>query len=94
MKSFNIDNFVKIKLTSYGLSILNDYHNRVRKSHPEIGEFTFPPKDERGYIGMPLNQIMQIFGPYLGRTDAKVFESEILFDEEYLKDLPDSHKRY
>ncbi len=65
MKSFNINNCVRIRLTPFGITILKIEHENAHSKVPFIGEFNPPDVDEDGYCEMQLWKVMQVFGEYM-----------------------------
>ena len=84
MKEFNINYYVKIKLTEAGIAILKNRHDSILKS---TGEFKNPEVDENGYTEMQMCDVMYVFGKYMysGNTNPP-FETTIAISEEYLKE--------
>ena len=94
MKEFNINDYVKIKLTEAGIAILKNRHDSILKDfagNPEalktLGEFKNPEVDENGYTEMQMWAVMQVFGKYMYNGNPKLpFETTIAISEEYLKE--------
>lgn len=45
---FNINDYVNVKLTPFGLSVLQRHHEELRKVGPSVGKFKPPAIDEKG----------------------------------------------
>ena len=92
MKTFNINEPVKVKLTEEGIRILENRHNNLLNQYsdkPEVrkilGEFKTPEVDENGYSSFQLWELMNIFGSYMYNGNPKVpFEMTIAISDEYL----------
>lgn len=85
MKEFNVNDYVKIKLTDAGIAILKSRHDDILK--PYVGEFKTPQVDENGYTQMQMWEVMQVFGNYMYNGNPNIpFETNIAISEEYLKD--------
>lgn len=75
---FNVNNWVKVKLTDRGFDILRLQHEVLRLSVPSIGEFRSPEVDSDGYSKFQLWCFMQDFGPHVGLGIEMPFDSEII----------------
>ena len=90
MKDFNINNYVKIKLTDEGLKILETQHNEMlKKLTPEtaknIGPFRVPEVDQEGYSQIKLWELMHLFGNYMRNGNLNLpFENIIQIPDQYL----------
>jgi len=87
MKSFNINDTVKVKLTEAGRNILRDRHDEAYSSVPQFiekPEYKLPEVDSNGYTKFQLHELMNIFGGSLYNW-ALPFETTILFRNEDLK---------
>ena len=72
MKSFNMNEYVGVKLTPVGIEALREKHERLLKSVSDnpivsktIGEFTPPETDEKGYTFMQMYKMMNAFGSFM-----------------------------
>lgn len=91
MKEINFNAAVKVKLTDFGVAILKNRHEEIKKAYESaipdyMNEFTINI-DENGYTEFRLWELAQIFGPYLG-----IGENNVPFDNDvciYEKDLTD-----
>ena len=83
MQKFNINNYVKIKLTEEGINIL-------KKEHQDILEYYNNNVDKNGYVQMKLMEVMNIFGEYCHLGNPNVpFETDIVITLEYTEDKID-----
>jgi hypothetical protein len=82
MKTLNINSYVRIKLTTFGIEKLKENHERLYKQFPSIGKFIPPKVDKDGFYQMQLWEVMNTFGKYLynGSTDLP-FEMNIQIDD-------------
>lgn len=82
MKTLNINNYVRIKLTKFGIEKLKKNHEDLRKKFPTVGEFTPPKVDKDGFCEMQLWEVMNIFGEDLFNGSINLpFETNIQIDE-------------
>ena len=91
-KFFNINNYVKVKLTEEGLKILKSQYNEMLnrmapQARKSMGPFKKPKTDKKGYSEFQLWELMQHFGSYMFNGNMNPpFESTIKISEEYLVD--------
>ena len=87
MKEFNINSFVNVKLTDFGIDILNQYNESLAQIHPKARKLEIQV-DENGYTSFQLAELMQIFGQYLfeSSTAPIPFEPTIIISEQELKE--------
>jgi len=79
---FNMNNYVKVKLTPYGLSILKQQHDELESQSPKIGPFKPPSVDADGWTQLQAWSLIQIFGPHISIGMNNVpFETEIEIEE-------------
>jgi len=78
---FNINDYVKVKLTNYGLSILEAQHNELHSYFSNQQPFEPPKTDENGYTKFQLWHLMQTFGPHIGASLINPFETDIIICE-------------
>jgi repressor LexA len=77
---FNVNGYVWVKLTPAGLKILENAHNWLRASFPNLPEFTPPETDSDGFTKYQLWSLMNDFGQYM-RLGGKIpFETEVFFE--------------
>lgn len=83
MKTLNVNNYVRIKLTKFGFEKLKKNHEDLRKRYPTIiGEYTPPKVDEDGFCEMQLWEVMNTFGEDLFNGSINLpFETNIQIDE-------------
>jgi len=82
MLEFNINNYVKVKLTKVGIKELEKQHNELAKYFPKIGLFVPPKIDENGYSSFQLHTLMSKFGNIMSLCSATPFETTILICNE------------
>ena len=89
MKSFNINNTVKVKLTEVGKQMLEQDHNKFWSSHGNLNEHPYkPPKeDEDGYVEFQLWSLMYQLGKYHILGCELPIDTVILIDENDLRDV-------
>ena len=94
MKSFNINNTVKVKINRQGIEQWVRYYTSLGCDEKEIREHTVMPHiDKDGYAEIELHQLANIFGPHLyqgnnGKDNTNPFDSmNILIDEKDLTDV-------
>ncbi len=100
MKEFNINDYVKVKLTETGEQILKLYSIndakgcRNPKEAMEIIAKSYNSQlDKDGYLQIQFRELMQIFGPFLSLIGDIPFESSIVrIDDKDLVDIPDESK--
>ena len=82
MKTLNINSYVRIKITSFGIEKLKKNHEILRKEFPLLGEFTPPEVDEDGFFEMQLWEVMNTFGEDLHNGNMNLpFSPDIQIDE-------------
>lgn len=91
-KTFNINSFVKVKLTEEGIRILEyQYNERLKEMSPQIrktmGHFKKPRVDKKGYSEFQLWELMHHFGNYMYNGNMNPpFDMNIKISEKYLMD--------
>jgi hypothetical protein len=87
MKSFNINETVKVRLTKYGKELHKkqwvDFWNSVGRLNEN--PYTPPEEDENGYVQFQMWDLMEKFGNHCGLCRELAFETVILIDEKDLK---------
>ena len=88
MKSFNINETVKVRLTKFGKELHKKQWEDFWSSIGRLDEFPYvhPKEDENGYVEFQLWSLMQQFGDYCSLSKELPFETVILTDEKDLKD--------
>ena len=87
---FNINNYVKVKLTDYGVSVLKKHHDArnlesLALGGEGLGEFELKV-DQDGYYVTQLWKLMSIFGNHMFYGGNISFETNvILVDGEVLE---------
>lgn len=74
---FNINNWVKVKLTQKGLVILKHQHDLLKLSIPSLGEFETPDVDSDGYTSFQMWYLMDMFGAYIHLGAEPPFETGV-----------------
>lgn len=85
-KTFNINDYVYIKLTEYGKEL---YYNRDVKLNESYGREIIPPKhpevDSEGYTKMQMWEFISLYGEHTSVGCILPFEVEMQFEEKDLK---------
>jgi hypothetical protein len=77
---FNVNEYVRVKLTECGLKLLREDHARWKALYPSsFGEFTPPKTDADGWSEWQLWCLMARFGEYITMGMTAPFETEIEF---------------
>ena len=92
MKSFNINETVKVRLTEFGKQMLEKDHIEFWSAQGAGGmldKFPYePPKeDEDGYVKFQLWSLMYQLGRYCNLGSVLPFDTVILIDEKDLGDV-------
>lgn len=75
----NINAYVKVKLTKYGIEELERQHNELKKQFPNLKEFTPPETEGDGYSKFQLWALMRDLGHMLILgSDTLPFHTNIL----------------
>ena len=87
MKSFNINETVKVRLTKYGKELHKQQWEDFWNSVGRLKEFPYTPpiEDENGYVQFQMWDLMEKFGNHCGLCKELAFETVILIDEKHLK---------
>lgn len=72
---FNINNYVKVKLTDFGREIHSDWWNSLDSSW--MRPYRSPTEDAEGYSVWQLWHLMEIFGEHIHLGGKNPFETEI-----------------
>lgn len=77
---FNINDYVKVKLTDLGKEILRNQHKILYKKLPKecYAEYQEPKEDENGYSKWQLWGLMSHFGNILYNGCKLPFETDII----------------
>jgi hypothetical protein len=88
MKSFNINETVKVRLTEYGKKLHKQQWEDFWSSIGRLKENLYEPpeEDENGYVKFQMWDLMEKFGNHCGLCKELAFETVILIDEKHLKD--------
>lgn len=76
----NMNEWVKVKLTDYGIEVLKKQHKELQRILKTNREFTPPETDDGGYVKFQLWDLFERFGSHVGLCKAKCFEFEILIE--------------
>ena len=92
MKSFNINNTVKVKLTEIGKQMLEQDYNKFWSAHGAgelLDKYPYEPhkEDEDGYVEFQLWSLMYQLGKYCILGCEPPFDTVILIDENDLRDV-------
>ena len=79
----NINDSVKIKITSLGRKIIEAEAQEVRKMAPDYdSSYIYNSQDDDGYVLMQLWRVMQLFGGKMGLHQRPLpIETTIIIDE-------------
>lgn len=80
MKEFNINDYVKVKLTKEGETIYTCHYRDIGIEPIKV------PKDLDGFTNFQLWNLLQIFGQHIGMCTVLPFETTIQIDEKDLKE--------
>lgn len=92
MKAFNINDFIKVKLTDHGKDIYYHQYDEFNKLYGgKIFKPRYPEVDSEGYTRIQLWQFMNIFGPHLYNGCRAIIENNrIYIRDEYFKNCDSS----
>lgn len=81
-KEFNINSYVKVKLTDHGRDVLRKDHDTFWETHRPGYEmpYTPPEEDEQGYSRWQLWDLMHRLGQHIAFGRNLVFETNIFFE--------------
>lgn len=79
----NFNEYVKVKLTQYGVDILRLRHESLdrqlkKNGYGELGPFKLEMDDE-GYTKFQIWRLINIFGDYVHEGMEQPFESDMIF---------------
>jgi hypothetical protein len=77
---FNINDYVRVRLSNGGKLTHRRQHDELRKQFPSIGKYVPPKVDSDGYSRWQLWSLMQTFGPAISLGSEPPFETEIIFE--------------
>lgn len=88
MKSINLNDTVKVKLTDHGKDIFYHQYDELNESlGKQLISPCFPRVDEEGFTKMQLWQLMKLYGPYIDLGKENPFEQlRIYFEDGVLQD--------
>lgn len=75
---FNVNNYVRVRLTSYGKEILRKQFDEMHEKFPSaFREFALPKEDSEGWSEWQMWYLMEKFGDYIRLGGDVPFETEI-----------------
>lgn len=79
---FNINYYVRVKLTDHGRKLHRQQYRELYNQLPitAMTPYTPPKEDDEGWSKWQLWDLMQRFGPYICISKPPPFETEIEFD--------------
>lgn len=78
---FNINKYVKVRVTPYGRSLLEKQHAELMEMIPECGRHPFRLDiDQDGYSKFQLWDLMSRLGQYCQMGVEQPFETEVVFE--------------
>lgn len=85
LKTFNINSWVKVKLTDHGIAIEKENHQKLKEFYERrgvsYGVDEVPETDEHGYTAYQLWELFERFGEHMGLGKRLPFETDILLIE-------------
>ena len=80
MKEFNINDYIKVKLTAYGCSVhMTHYKKYLGKNYNE--KIFAPVVENEGYTIYQLWELMNIFGEHMFNGAEQVIENNLIYFE-------------
>lgn len=88
MKKFNINDFIKVKLTDLGTDIFYHQYDELNKFYGrEMIKPHYPNVDKEGFTEFQLHEFMNLFGKYMvNGFDLVIENNSIYICEEDLED--------
>ena len=91
MKSFNINDVIKVKLNEVGLAIYSDRAKEINKKFEENNikyrSSIFPKRDDKGFVKFQLWDLMNLYGKHLELSLTSPFEdNKIYFEDDDLEE--------
>ena len=80
--NFNINHYVRVKLTKRGIGELKKQHIELRDMFKKIPDYKDPIVDEDGYTSYQMWELMLKFGHIMFAGTNMPFETEIMFEVE------------
>lgn len=90
MKEFNLNCYIKVKLTDLGKEIYFHQYDKLNEFYDkEIIKPSYPELDENGYYKGQAWQIFNLFGPYIdiGVNELPFHPNIIIVNDEDLKEV-------
>ena len=79
--SINLNDKVKVKLTSYGMSLLKKWENDILTEFPSYKPHYSKEVEKRGYLSMQLHVLFMIFGEFHWGCNCPFEDCKIIIDE-------------
>ncbi len=76
---FNVNNYVRVRLTEVGKKILLKEYEEDKKFYPDL-TYRYEP-DAEGFVKFQMWDLMQIFGVHMGNGCDIPFETNIELEE-------------
>ena len=91
MKKFNVNSFMKVKLTDRGKDVYYHRWDELNKFYgKEVIKPEYPKMDEDGFSTFQWWEFMNIFGPFMENgMDIVIEKNYVYIDEKYLEDCDD-----
>lgn len=83
MKSLNLNDRIKVKLTPLGVTIFYHQYDDLLKDHPQIKSIkpTMPRIDKDGYTSFQLWCFIELYGEFIGMGQEQVIEDNRIYFE-------------
>lgn len=80
MESFNINDYIKVKLTSYGCKTHIEYYSKYLPKSLMLNPKNYMPViDEEGFTKYQLWEFMNIFGEHMTMTAEQVIQNNLIY---------------
>ena len=80
MELFNINDYVKVKLTAYGCKIHVEYYSKYLPNNLMSNpKFILPIIDEEGFTKYQLWEFMNIFGEHMTHAAEQVIQGNLIY---------------
>lgn len=77
---FNINGYVRVRLTAEGRLIHRRQHDAWRRKIPDLGRYRAPKKDADGYSRWQAWDLMATFGSHISHGAAPPFDTVIIIE--------------
>lgn len=88
MYKFNINDFIKVKLTEYGKKIYEHRYDEMIRKYPHLRSILSNPElkvDKDGYSEFQLHEFMDCFGSYMYNGAPQIIENNEIYFEKGLE---------